>query len=470
MSTPTCRSRSAGLLRPRITTQWRPRCRPGSPRTCTRPCSSCGRAFRRDRAAARAPRHQGAPGRARRHPRRRGERSCAGCRSCRSRTAEDVRPPDDVPHTSSRGRSLKIRCRRELERSLSGRRVVDSVTRLLPRPSRHRGVRGIATDSQTEESPWVASRSPPARHERPAVRRPLPARRPRLPDRPRRHLPHAEGGEDSPRPVAGELAAGRNPADCCAMVERPAVRTFGDWAEAYRSSRVDLADETTKNLDLALKAILPTFGDRDPATITPADVQAWIGGLDVEAVVDPPLHGDAPGGARLRRRSTRTRPGTVGSGCRASSTTSTRRPRAEVDTIIATCRRAGGCRSGCSSRPGCGRRGCTRSVGRRRRAGLTVPGQGREDRRRSPLGRGARMAHVRGRGRVPARGSHPERQGVPGLHARRREERDGRACKAAGIVARHPHDLRHRYASVQIGRGRAGDDASRRNSGTRRSP
>lgn len=28
-----------------------------------------------------------------------------------------------------------------------------------------------------------------------------------------------------------------------------------------------------------------------------------------------------------------------------------------------------------------------------------------------------------------------------------------RACKAAGIVHRHPHDLRHRYASVQLGRG-----------------
>lgn len=27
------------------------------------------------------------------------------------------------------------------------------------------------------------------------------------------------------------------------------------------------------------------------------------------------------------------------------------------------------------------------------------------------------------------------------------------ACKAAGIAHFHPHDLRHRYASVQIGRG-----------------
>jgi integrase len=28
-----------------------------------------------------------------------------------------------------------------------------------------------------------------------------------------------------------------------------------------------------------------------------------------------------------------------------------------------------------------------------------------------------------------------------------------RACKAAGIAHYHPHDLRHRYASVQIGAG-----------------
>jgi integrase len=28
-----------------------------------------------------------------------------------------------------------------------------------------------------------------------------------------------------------------------------------------------------------------------------------------------------------------------------------------------------------------------------------------------------------------------------------------RECKTAGIVHRHPHDLRHRYASVQIARG-----------------
>src|SRR5512134_1216194 len=57
--------------------------------------------------------------------------------------------------------------------------------------------------------------------------------------------------------IAGELAAGRNPSDALrAMVERPPVRTFQQWAEAYRVSRVDIAAETAKNLESHLKAIL----------------------------------------------------------------------------------------------------------------------------------------------------------------------------------------------------------------------
>ena len=52
--------------------------------------------------------------------------------------------------------------------------------------------------------------------------------------------------------VAGEIAAGRNPADALrAMVEHAERRTFAEWAEAYRTSRVDLAEETTKNIGLA---------------------------------------------------------------------------------------------------------------------------------------------------------------------------------------------------------------------------
>src|SRR5205809_4276099 len=49
--------------------------------------------------------------------------------------------------------------------------------------------------------------------------------------------------------VAGELAAGRNPADLLrAVTEKPIVRTFEQIAEAYRSSRVDIGDETRKNM------------------------------------------------------------------------------------------------------------------------------------------------------------------------------------------------------------------------------
>jgi integrase len=47
----------------------------------------------------------------------------------------------------------------------------------------------------------------------------------------------------------------------------------------------------------------------------------------------------------------------------------------------------------------------------------------------------------------------PERRVFPGFSPDVAKNVMARACKTAGIVHRHPHDLRHRYASVQIGRG-----------------
>jgi integrase len=77
--------------------------------------------------------------------------------------------------------------------------------------------------------------------------------------------------------IAGELAAGRNPAGVLrANVERP-IRTFSSWAEAYRASRPDIGDETRKNLLSHMKRLEPAFGGRDPLTITAADVMEWIG-------------------------------------------------------------------------------------------------------------------------------------------------------------------------------------------------
>jgi len=77
--------------------------------------------------------------------------------------------------------------------------------------------------------------------------------------------------------IAGELAAGRNPADALrAMTERPKVRMFSEWATSYEKSRVDIAERTQAVVRSHFKKILPAFGERDPATITPADVQEWI--------------------------------------------------------------------------------------------------------------------------------------------------------------------------------------------------
>ena len=75
--------------------------------------------------------------------------------------------------------------------------------------------------------------------------------------------------------IAGELAASRNPATTLrALVETTERRTFARWAEAYTASRVDLA--STEYVEMHLKR-MTCFHDRDPFTITVADVQEWVG-------------------------------------------------------------------------------------------------------------------------------------------------------------------------------------------------
>jgi integrase len=83
--------------------------------------------------------------------------------------------------------------------------------------------------------------------------------------------------------IAGELAAGRNPADALqAMVDAPARRTLAEWAKQYQASRIDLADETAKNLDSHLRRILPTLGELEPETITWGAVQEWVAAMAAE--------------------------------------------------------------------------------------------------------------------------------------------------------------------------------------------
>src|SRR6266516_395071 len=60
--------------------------------------------------------------------------------------------------------------------------------------------------------------------------------------------------------IGGELAAGRNPAVALrALSEAPRRRRFREWADAYKASRIDVAEKTKKTIDSYLKVIVDTF-------------------------------------------------------------------------------------------------------------------------------------------------------------------------------------------------------------------
>ena len=81
--------------------------------------------------------------------------------------------------------------------------------------------------------------------------------------------------EERARWIGGELAARRVP-DLRANTEPQRVETFAVVAERWRASRIDHAAETRKTTATHLTRILPTFGRRDPAGITTADVREWV--------------------------------------------------------------------------------------------------------------------------------------------------------------------------------------------------
>jgi integrase len=256
--------------------------------------------------------------------------------------------------------------------------------------------------------------------------------------------------------IAGELAAGRNPAETLrAAMEVPQRRTFAQWATAYKASRVDLAEETTKAVAIHLKRILPTLGDRDPATITVAEVQEWIG---ANADLKPSSLGKYLATLRLVLDH---------AGCEPNPARDrqVRLPRSEaavieppsaeqVDAIIA-------------------------NVPRRWRLGLRVLEQTgmRVGELHGLEWRDVDLAESRFRirqgktatarrwvavpewlveeiaGSCPPDDRTPERRVLQGFTPDVAKNVMARACKAARIPHFHPHDLRHRYASVKIAEG-----------------
>jgi integrase len=255
--------------------------------------------------------------------------------------------------------------------------------------------------------------------------------------------------------IAGELAAGRNPADLLrAMLEAPKQRTFSDWAERYRASRVDFADETTKGMRSHLLLILPTFGDRDPATITTADVQEWIAGLSLK-----------PGSIRRYLATLRAVLDFAGIDPNPARDDRVKLPREErtivdppsaqdVDTIIATV----------PPRWRLPLRVLEQTGMRVGELHALAWGDVDEQASRFRIKTGKTAAARRWvavpewlmlevAASLPREDRTSERRVFVGFTPDVAKNIMARACKTAGIVHRHPHDLRHRYASVQIGRG-----------------
>jgi integrase len=257
--------------------------------------------------------------------------------------------------------------------------------------------------------------------------------------------------------VAGELAAGRNPALVLrAPAETPRTRTFSEVAEAYRASRVDFAPASALNLQSQLRTIVPYFDGVDVETLTAADVQEWVShaserlkpssvrrhlivlravldhaGLDPNPARDPRV--------KLPRQ----------------EQTTVEPPSADEVALL------------------------VEHVAAKHRLPLRVLEQTgmRVGELHALEWRDVDLAHSRFRVRqgktqaarrwaacpewliaevsdtCPPDDRAPERRVFPGCSPNAVKAAMQRACKHAGIASYSPHDLRHRYASVQIGRG-----------------
>jgi integrase len=78
--------------------------------------------------------------------------------------------------------------------------------------------------------------------------------------------------------VEGELASLRVP-DLSALTHAPTSPTLRDAAERWAASRVDVSENTRLQHRSAVRAMLPTLGDRRVDTITPSDVADLIAAL-----------------------------------------------------------------------------------------------------------------------------------------------------------------------------------------------
>jgi integrase len=83
--------------------------------------------------------------------------------------------------------------------------------------------------------------------------------------------------------IAGELAAGRNPAERLRAQHTP-YTTVADVYETWLAKRaLAVAEGTLNNYAAHWKRLEPDFGSRDPERITHLEVQAWVAAQDLSA-------------------------------------------------------------------------------------------------------------------------------------------------------------------------------------------
>jgi integrase len=256
--------------------------------------------------------------------------------------------------------------------------------------------------------------------------------------------------------IAGEIAAGRDPAVLLATLGAApaAVKAFRVWADEYRQSRVELADETRRGIKVRLVRINEQIGDIDPARITPQTIAELVASLKVKpsslrryidtvravlnyAGVDPNPARDAR--VRLpREERTVVEPPSSADVAAILEHARPVRWRLPLQVLAETGMRVGElCDlewrdvdiSGSRFRV---RDGKTRAA----RRWVAVPPQLMED-----------VAAA-----TPVDDRTPERR-VFGDSPDAAKNVVRRACISAGIALHSPHDLRHRYISVQVARG-----------------
>jgi integrase len=257
--------------------------------------------------------------------------------------------------------------------------------------------------------------------------------------------------------MAGELAAGRNPAILLGSLAEAAqapTQTFRTLAHAYESTRVDLAANTAKNIKSHLTSLLPAFGDQAPDEITPQDVQAWISSSKLRptslrrymdtlrSILD--YAGCDPNPARDSRvrmpRIERTvlEPPSLAD-VEAMLSEVTTRYRLPLRTLAETGMRVGELHE-------LEWRDVDQAASRFRiRRGKTAAA------RRWVAVPDALMVEIAAA--TPPDDRTPERRVFPGASPELMRKAVDRACDRAGIAKHTPHSLRHRYISVQVARG-----------------